>query len=103
MLAKASPERAEETAAIKAQGFGVEEGLLFPMIAQDRKEGYQAYRILSQDSTAPDETTLRVVLDTNSGQTHTNVFRYARFGDDWKQVIDVSDLPADVRSQASAK
>ena len=102
MLAKLSPDAAAEAAAqIKQQGLGVEEGLMFPMMAQDKNEGYKGYQILSQDSPAPDETALNIQLDMNTGQSQTNVMRFKRYGDSWKQILDVADLPADVRAQAA--
>ena len=102
ILSKLPPDVAAEMAAqVKQQGLGVEEGLMFPMMAQDQNNGYKGYQILSQESPSSDETALSIQLDMNTGQSQTNAMRFKRFGDRWKQILDVADLPADVRNQAA--
>jgi RNA polymerase sigma factor (sigma-70 family) len=74
------------------QGFGLEEGLLFPMIAKDRNIGYKGYRVLSEETPAENEILLNVELEMNSGKTEKNPMRFQRVGTDWRHVIDAVDL-----------
>lgn len=101
MAAGAPPEALEE---VKKRGWGVEEGIMFPMMAQDRKLGYKGYEILSQSSPQPDEVQLEVQLEMNSAPAQTKNLRFKQFGDAWKQVLDVQDLdlPAEVKRKALA-
>jgi len=100
MASNAPPEALAE---IQKRGWGAEEGLMFPMMAQDQNQGYKGYRVLSQTTPAPDEMTLGVELELNSGPSQTRAMRFKRFGADWKQMLDVSDLPQDVRNLAQGK
>jgi RNA polymerase sigma factor (sigma-70 family) len=77
----------------KQRGWGVEEGLMFPMMAQDRKEGYTGFRINSQESPSSDEVVVQVALETSAGRTHDDRFRFKRMGLEWKRLLDVEDLP----------
>jgi hypothetical protein len=90
LLASMHPDALTEA---KKRGWGVEEGLMFPMMAQDRKEGYTGFRINSQESPSPDEVVLQVALETNAGRTHDDRFRFKRVGEEWKRLLDVEDLP----------
>jgi RNA polymerase sigma factor (sigma-70 family) len=94
---------AEEAAKMRAEiaekGWGVEEGIMFPMIAQDQQLGYAGYRILSQDASVADELSLSLQMEMKSGEPDKRQMRFKRFGNEWKQILDVSDLPEDVRKQ----
>jgi hypothetical protein len=83
---------------VAARGWDAEEGLLFPMIAQNQKHGYKSYRVLTENITQPDEQQITIELQMNSAAPQTRQFRFKQFGDAWKQVIDVADLPAEVRN-----
>jgi len=43
---------------------------------------------------------MHIELEMNSANSQTNAMRFKRFGDNWKQVLDISDLPGEVRNQA---
>lgn len=97
MAAKAPPaEAAKALEMIEREGLDAEEGLFFPMVAQDRKHGYKAYRVLTE-TIQPHEHQITVELEMNTASPQTRKFRFKQFGDGWKQVIDVADLPAEVR------
>jgi RNA polymerase sigma factor (sigma-70 family) len=102
MAAKVRPEEAEEARKILEdmanRGWDAEEGILFPMIAQNQKHGYKSYRVLSQTAPQPDELDVEVQLDMNTAPSQTRQLRFKQFGNVWKQVIDVRDLPAEVRN-----
>ncbi len=100
MMSNAPPEAVAE---IKQKGWGVEEAILFPMIAQDQNNGYTGYQILSQTSTSPNEMAYEVQLDMNSAPSLTNHMRFQRFGDNWRQVLDVSDLPPELAGSSPGK
>ena len=90
VLASMHPQALEEAA---KRGWGVEEGLMFPMMAHDKKEGFKALRINTQDMPAPDEVVFRIDMEMNAGQTHSDRMRFKRVGDDWKRLYDLEDLP----------
>jgi RNA polymerase sigma factor (sigma-70 family) len=83
----------EAIAEIKKRGWGAEEGLLFPMMALDRKHGFTGYRVLSQSSPQPDEILFEIQTEMNSAPAETRNYRMKQFGDSWRQVLDIDDLP----------
>ena len=98
MAAKAPPgEAAQVLEEIAKRGWDAEEGLLFPMIAQNQKHGYKSYRVLTETVTQPDEQQITIELQMNTAPAQTRQFRFKRFGDVWKQLIDVADLPSEAR------
>lgn len=99
MAAKADPaEAAKVLDQVARNGWDAEEGLLFPMIAQNQKHGYKSYRVLTENITQPDEHQITIQLEMNTAPAETRQFRFKQFGDAWKQVIDVADLPPEVRN-----
>ena len=98
LLANVPPEAAAEA---KRLGYGVEEALLFPMMAQDRKQGYKGYKVVAQENPSPDDMLLRIELEMNTGVSQKKAMRFQRFGSDWKHVIDVVDLGPPEEKQAS--
>lgn len=102
MAAGVPPEKAEEARKvledIATKGWDAEEGILFPMIAQDKKHGYKSYRVVTENITQPDEQQITIELQMNSAPAETRQFRFKQFGNTWKQLIDVADLPAEVRN-----
>jgi RNA polymerase sigma factor (sigma-70 family) len=102
MAASVRPEEAEEARQvlddIAKRGWDAEEGILFPMIAQDQKHGYKSYRVLTENITQPDEQQITIELQMNTAPAQTRQMRFKQFGDVWKQIIDVSDLPPEVRN-----
>jgi hypothetical protein len=100
MYASAPPEEvAKMKAEIEEKGWGVEEGIMFPMMAQDQQLGYAGYRILSQDASIPDELSLDLQMEMRTGKPDQRKMRFKRFGNEWKQILDMSDLPEEVRKQ----
>ena len=98
MAAKAPPgEAAKVLEEVAKRGWDAEEGLLFPMIAQNQKHGYKSYRVLTETVTRPDEQQITIELQMNTAPAQTRQFRFKQFGDAWKQVIDVADLPREAR------
>lgn len=80
------PEKARQQ--IREQGLGVEEGILFPMMAENRNKGYTGFRVLTQDSPSPEETVLEVETQMASAPAKTEKMKFQRFGNDWKVIID---------------
>ena len=98
MAAKANPEEARKVLdEVAARGWDAEEGLLFPMIAQNQKHGYKSYRVLTENVTQPDEQQITIELQMNSAPAEIRQLRFKQFGSAWKQVIDVADLPPEAR------
>lgn len=91
LLAKMGPP--EALAEVRQRGWGVEEGLLFPMIAQDKKEGFQALRVRTQDVPSPDEIVLNLDIETAAGTSHADKMRFRRIAGDWRRLFDMEDLP----------
>jgi RNA polymerase sigma factor (sigma-70 family) len=99
MAAKAPPEEARKILdEVAARGWDAEEGLFFPMIAQNQKHGYKSYRVLTESITQSDEQRITIELQMNTAPAETRQFRFKQFGNAWKQVIDVADLPPEVRN-----
>lgn len=99
MAAKAPPEEARKVLdEVAVRGWDAEEGLLFPMIAQNQRHGYKSYRVLTENVTQPDEQQISIELQMNTAPPQTRHFRFKQFGDTWKQVIDVADLPPEARN-----
>jgi RNA polymerase sigma factor (sigma-70 family) len=99
MAAKAPPEEATKILnEVAARGWDAEEGLLFPMIAQNQKHGYKSYRVLNENITHPDEQQITIQLEMNTAPPQTRQFRFKQFGNAWKQVIDIADLPPEARN-----
>ena len=86
----APPEALQE---VERRGWGLEEGLLFPMIAQDRKQGYTGYRVLSQRAGQGDEVLLDVQLEMDSAPPQTQTYRMKQFEGEWKRMYDLDSLP----------
>jgi hypothetical protein len=89
LLAKMAPDALEQA---KKIGFGVEVGIMFPMMAKDRNLGFKGYRILSQETPSESEVIMNVELELNSGATQQQNMRYQRIEQNWKHVIDVADV-----------
>lgn len=89
MLAKMPPQALAE---VQAKGLGVEEGLLLPAMAQDRKDTYKAFRIASQEFLSDEELVVQAEIETASGVTHKRPMRFRRIGEEWKQYYGVEDL-----------
>ena len=45
-----------------------------------------------------DEQQITIELQMNTAPAVTRQFRFKQFGDAWKQVIDVADLPPEARN-----
>jgi len=73
---------------------GFEEAMLIPMMAENQAKGYTGFQILSQQTVSPDETVLQVATTMTSAPTKTETFRFRRFNNDWKLVIDVQYMKA---------
>ncbi|MEO5802300.1 MAG: sigma-70 family RNA polymerase sigma factor, partial [Verrucomicrobiota bacterium] len=100
MYASVPPEEAAKMKAeIAEKGWKAEEGIMFPMMAQDQQFGYAGYRILSQGLRVPDELSVNLQLDMKTGKPETRRMRFKRFGNEWKQILDLNDLPEEVRKQ----
>lgn len=86
IAASPDPEKARQQ--IREQRLGVEEGILFPMMAENRNKSYTGFRVLTQETASPDETVLGVETQTAAGPAKTEKMKLQRFGNDWKVIID---------------
>ena len=71
-----------------ANKWGAEEAMLMPMMAQNQDKGFTGYRIVSQQTPSADEMILEVETEMASAPAQRETLRLARFGNDWKVVID---------------
>jgi len=86
--ASTDPSRNQTIRAAIDNKWGVEEAFLMPMMAQNERQGFAGYRVISEDATAPDQMTLNVETEMTSGTPHTDTLKLQRFDNDWKVVID---------------
>jgi hypothetical protein len=61
-------------------------------MAQDRKDTYTAFKILSQEAPSEAEVVLQTEIETASGKGHKRQMRFRRIGDEWKQVYEAADF-----------
>lgn len=74
---------------------GVEDGLLLPMMAQNKQKGFTGYRILSQQLLPTGDLRLQVETGLASAPAKTDSLTFRREGNDWKVVIDEEMLKGD--------
>ena len=86
--ASTDPNKAKYIEEILNHNYGVEEGLLMPMMAANQNQTYTGYTILSQQSPSADEMILEVETEMSSAPAETQTLKFQRFGGDWKVVID---------------
>ncbi len=89
-MAEASndPNKAQMLEELLKNQFGVEEGILMPMMAEHQHRGYQGYRILSEQTPDDDHVILQLETRLNSGPPKHETVKMQRFASDWKIVID---------------
>ncbi len=66
----------------------VEDAILMPMMAENQNKGYSGYRILSQQSSSPEELILQLQTDMTYSPAKIETLKLQRFNNDWKVVID---------------
>ena len=95
-MAEASnaPDKKQLLQEILDKKFGVEEGLLLPMMAENQKKSYTGYHILSQQAPSADEMVFEIETQMASAPAKKEALRFRRFGNDWKVVIDESFIKA---------
>jgi hypothetical protein len=86
--ASTDPNKAQYIQEILNNKYGVEEGILMPMMAANQTKTYTGYTILSQQSPSADEMVLEVETEMASAPSETETLKFQRFGSDWKVVID---------------
>ena len=89
-MAQASthPNKAQYVQEILNNKYGVEEGILMPIMAENQNKTYTGYKILSQQSPSADQMVLEVETEMASAPSATQTLTLQRFGSDWKVVID---------------
>ena len=68
--------------------WGVEEAILMPMMALNQQQGFVGYRIVSEQSPAPDQMVMDVETEMTSGSAQSDTLKFQRVGGDWKVVVD---------------
>lgn len=92
----ASPEPEQARKQIQDQGLGLEDGVLFPMIAENQAKGYEAYHVISQQSPSADETMLELETQMAHGPAKRETMKMQRVNGDWKVVIDEAMIQAEL-------
>lgn len=88
------PDRNKMIQAAINNKWGVEEGLLMPMMGLNQQNSFTGYRILSEQSTAPDQKTMEVETDMASAPAQTEVLKFQLIEGAWKVVIDEDTVKA---------
>jgi RNA polymerase sigma factor (sigma-70 family) len=89
MVEKSSaPDKAQYAQQILDHNLGVEDAILFPMIAQNQNLGFTGYNILATQPLSDDEMILEVETQMTSAPAKKDTLKFRRYGDDWKVVID---------------
>ena len=82
------PDKARILQQVVVNKYGVEEGILMPIMARNQANNFTGYRIVSEQSPSPNEAILGVETQTASGQSEPQTLKFRRIGSDWKVVID---------------
>lgn len=86
--ASKDPNKAQYVQEILNENFGVEEGILMPMMAEHKNNGYTGYRILSQQSPSENEMIMQLEIQMASAPAKKETLKFRRIDSDWKVVID---------------
>ena len=89
-MAEASndPNKAQYLQSILDNKFGVDEGILMPMMAQNQNSGMSGYKILSEQPVSLNEQVLQVETDVNSGSSRTETLDFQLIDGNWRVVYD---------------
>lgn len=87
------PEKARQQ--IRENGLSLEDGILFPMIAEHQQKGYAGYRVLSQQSPSAKEAVFEVETAMASGKPKTETLKFQQVNGDWKVVVDEAQVQAE--------
>lgn len=93
----ASPDPAKAREQIRQAGLTSEDGLLFPMIAENEQKTYTGYRVLSQQNPAADELVLEVETQMAAASAKREKVKLQRFDGVWKVVIDEGFIESQMR------
>jgi Sigma-70, region 4 len=99
MIATA-PDPAVARKQIADNGLGMEDAMLFPMIAENQNKNYTGYRVLSQQSPSSDQAIFEVETTMVSGAAKQETLKFQKFGNDWKVMIDEEMLRAQLRQDS---
>jgi len=91
-----SPDPEKARRQIRENGLGLEDGILFPMIAEHQQKGYAGYRVLSQQSPSANETVFEVETAMASGKARTETLKFQQVNGDWKVVVDEVQVQAEL-------
>ncbi len=86
--ASTDPNKAQLVQQVLDNKFGVEEGILMPMMAANQNNAFTGYKILSQQSPSADQMILEVETETATAPAQTETLNFERLGGDWKIVIN---------------
>ena len=87
--ASTDPNKAQYIQEILSNKYGVEDGLLMPMMAANQTKNFTGYKILSQQSPSADEMLLEVQTEMAAAPPENQTLTFQRFGSDWKVLIDM--------------
>lgn len=88
------PEKARQQ--IRENGLSLEDGILFPMIAENQQKGYTGFRVLSQESPTADEQVFEVETSMASGAAKTETLKFRHLNGEWKVVVDEAQVQAEL-------
>lgn len=92
--ASTDPNKAQFIQQVLDNDLAVEDGLLMPMMAENRQKGYVGYRIVSQQALSDVETLVQLEIQMTSSKSRQEQLKLRRIGPDWKVVIDDDFLKA---------
>lgn len=88
------PEKARQQ--IRENGLSLEDGILFPMIAEHQQKGYAGYRVLSQQSPTTTEAVFEIETAMTSGKPKTETLKFQQINGGWKVVVDEAQVQAEL-------
>lgn len=90
--ASTDPDKAAFIQAILDEGFGVEEGLLMPMMAEHRDRTYTGYQVQSSESPSPETQVLNLEVHTEGAAPRKETVTFLKTDQGWKVLIDEAFL-----------
>lgn len=90
--ASTDPDRDRLIQEVLKNKWGVEEGILMPMMALNQQQGFTGYHILSEQPLSADQMMVEVETEMASAPPHRDTLKFQLIGNDWKVVIDEDSL-----------
>lgn len=89
-----APDPAAARRQIEENGLGLEDALLFPMIAENQQRSYTSYRVIGQHTPSANERIVEIETTMAAGEPRQETLKLQRFGNEWKVVLDAEVVRA---------